>query len=310
MTETENTNPIPTRIYSFGTSPPSMVVGICPTCGFWRWLDALPNYADNPMIDCQCGRRADRRAWVTTALAANDRIAWSLASCDFVLWEHFEMSPGDVAMYNLQQHTVAKWLGTQAAPMVGLNRYGLTVSVLDQLIVVALSDSRRWEPPPDPPLVDIPVSWWRFGLQNLNSVPAWRQSLFGASEMIETYPSAALVLIAAGFEAFFIETARIRWNERGLRRSAFKDIAGNQRIAGLVDWLPTLLDMPSLKDDTELYADWKRFVNDRRNDVVHRANVHFTPAQAKESLRCALKAVSYLDESALFRPHVYYAGED
>jgi hypothetical protein len=128
--------------------------------------------------------------------------------------------------------------------------------------------------------------------------------------MIDSYPSAALVLIAAGFEAFVIETARIRWNERGLRRGGFKDIAGAQRIAGLVDWLPTLLDMLSLRDDGELYGDWKRLVNERRNDVVHRANVHFTPEQAKESLRCALNAMAYLDGLALFRPHVYYAGDD
>jgi hypothetical protein len=245
-----------------------------------------------------------------TALAANDRIAWSLASCDFVLWEHFQMSPGEVAMYNLQQHTVAKWLGTHSSPEPNVFRYGLVISTVDELIVVALSDSQSWEPAPEPLPTNIPVSWWRFGLQNLNSVPAWRQSFFGASEMIESYPSAALVLIAAGFEAFFIETARIRWNERGLRRSAFKDVAGNQRIAGLVDWLPALLDMPSLRDDGELYGNWKRLVNDRRNDVVHRANVHFTPEQARESLKCALKTISHLDDAALFRPHVYYAGED
>jgi hypothetical protein len=101
-------------------------------------------------------------------------------------------------------------------------------------------------------------------------------------------------LIAAGFEAFFIETARIRWNEAGLRKGAFKEVA-RQPISALVDWLPALLNMPSLRDDVALHADWKRLVNDRRNDVMHRANVHFMPDEAKESLKCAINAISFLD---------------
>ena len=132
--------------------------------------------------------------------------------------------------------------------------------------------------------------------------------MFAAALMIESNPSAALVLIAAGFEAFFLETMRINWKEKGLRMSSFGRIR-KQAISGLIDWLPGAVGLRSLSDGPDnLEAQWKSLVNERRNDVVHRANVHFTSAQARESFGCAIRCISFIDELGIFRPHVYFAG--
>lgn len=41
----------------------------------------------------------------------------------------------------------------------------------------------------------------------------------------------------------------------------------------------------------DLHEKWARKVNQGRNDVVHRVNVHFTTDEAMESLRVALEAI-------------------
>ena len=156
----------------------------------------------------------------------------------------------------------------------------------------------------------VDAEWYRFAVHEVDAVPAWRQSLFGAATLINTNPAAAVVLIAAGFESFFLETMRIAWSEKGLQEAAFVRLsARNLPISSLVEWLPPTVGRLGLLDAPgDMYQRWKELVNKRRNDVVHRANVHLSTVQAMESLRAALESITFLDELALTRPHAYYRG--
>jgi len=220
------------------------------------------------------------------------------------------MSRADHAAYTIQEG-VAKWLREDTIPRPGSGlRYIPEVGAYGDFVFITLRDAMEYTLPPEEPPRSIDISWYRFGLSDLSAVPAWRQSLFAAAMMIDSNPSAALVLIASGFEAFFTETMRIKWLELGLRAASFKNVVASQRIASLVEWMPGAVGMPALPEASDdLHQRWRSLVNGRRNAVVHRANVHFTSEQAIESLRCALECISSLDSLALFRPHPYYAGE-
>ena len=132
--------------------------------------------------------------------------------------------------------------------------------------------------------------------------------MFGAYQLIETNPSAAVVLIASGFESYFLDIMRIAWQESGLQVSAFDRMTDrNPPITSLVTWLPAAVGRSTLNEAPgDLHTRWSNAVNKRRNDVVHRANVHFTSTEAQDSLSVALETICYFDEAALARPHAYY----
>ncbi len=300
-----------TRKHIAAQSEPTFLLGACPACSTTLVLDPAIPYPDNPAVQCaRCGRSTVRHELITESLAQTDTITWSLAASDFVVWDRFQMTRDDYAVYTLDE-PVRKWLREDSVPRPGSGlRYIPEVAAFENSVFVTMRDTLEYSDAPENPPPPVEVTWYRFGLSDLTAVPAWRQSMFAAAMMIGTNPAAALVLIAAGFEAFFTDTMRIKWHEARLRKRGFRDIIGSQRIATLVDWLPGVVGLPSLVDAPDgLHGRWKDLVNGRRNDVVHKANVHFSPDEARESLRCALECVSYVDKLALFRPHPYYAGE-
>ena len=131
--------------------------------------------------------------------------------------------------------------------------------------------------------------------------------MFGAATLIDTHPSAAIVLVAAGFEAFFNETMRIAWRERELDTAAFDRLnARNLPISSLIEWLPSAVGRPTLRDAPGLNPRWEELVNRRRNAVVHQANVYFNSDEAKESMRAALECIAFIHPAAFVRPHAYY----
>lgn len=294
--------------------------GACLACGTDIAIDSSVNFANNDVHAClNCGAQAPRQRVIRQSLAKLDALTWSLFGSDLYISDQFRLDPSDYAQYNMAALEQVKWHHQEAYPAYGSgSRYIAQTLFLGALGFVSLQDTvrsegedgttpRTEEAAPEP----VEVFWWRFGLQNREAVPAWRQSLHGAATLVQTNPSAALVLIASGFESFFIETMRIAWLESQMDASAFQRLnRRNLPISNLVGWLPATVKMPSLPSDNALYERWRRLVNERRNSVVHRAVVHFTPDEARESMLAALECIEFIDATALVRPHAYYNRPD
>ncbi len=296
------------RVPEVVRSLPTHFIGICPWCKQRVALNQLASFSDDTSVTCgSCGRVTPRRALGLEGLALSDTVVWGFFASDIAVRDDAEVPVGAPVVYEMPPsvHSVAKWQHWETRPAD--LRYAATLSFNDGLGFLSLADlipagaeaglTTR-----------INVGWTRFGVSRLEAVPAWRQSLYAAANLLESYPSAALVLIAAGFEALFNDLARIKWDERRLDKQAFKRMtAGNPSIAQLVRWLPEAVGLPSFMAAPDgLHGRWSECVNERRNSVVHRAKVHFSSDDARESMRVALECAAYLDPDAFVRPHVYY----
>jgi hypothetical protein len=274
-------------------------------------IDAAAFFSDDSIAQCAyCGANAPRRRLILEALALIDAVTWSLFGSDIYIFDQTELTPGGMVSYNVQLE-VAKWQHHEARLVDAANaRYSANINFYDDLKwgFLSLLDSQAASEAAESPPRSVGVLWYRFGISESGKVPAWRQSLFGAATLIATHPSAAIVLVAAGFEAFFMETMRIAWRERQLHMVAFDRLnARNPPISNMVGWLPTVVGRSALQEvSPELYERWENLVNRRRNAVVHQANVDFTTLQAQESMRAALECIEAIDPAALVRPHAYY----
>jgi hypothetical protein len=236
-------------------------------------------------------------------------VTWSMLGSDIYICDRVEVPLEDFVSYNLTDLSVAEWLHQEAYPNAASGgRYVAELAFYGSIGFLSVKDTMGPGAPDPARPSKMEVVWYRFALQQVGTVPAWRQSLFGAATLMMTHPSAAVVLVAAGFESFFIETMRIAWCERNLDPAAFDRLnSRNMPITGLVDWLPAAVGRPCLREAPgDLYRRWKELVNERRNDVVHRAEVHVTTEVAMASMRAALECMTFLDEAALTRPHSYY----
>jgi hypothetical protein len=237
-----------------------------------------------------------------------DRITWSLLASDIYLWDSGEMAPGDLVQYTMQTRA-EKWLDQVSLPVAPPGRYASNLFFYDSASIAYLS-LRDLQPAGDPEEAPdlIPFTWNRFGVSELAKVPAWRQALFGALTLMSSNLAAAVVLIAAGFEAYFTDATRIAWVERDLDLQVYKRVRDrNMAMTNLVVWLPEVVGLPNFIDAPgNLYSRWQETVNSRRNAVVHDARVHLTLDEARESLRTALESITFLDRFALTRPHSYY----
>ena len=303
------------RQFSWGWSAPNFAQGRCPACKNAVQLDNQAPYSDDTVMTCPtCGANTPRRRLILEALCLIDSPAWNLFSSDLYMWDDTDLTFPETISYDLKNLQVAKWQGQDAFPKAFLQnmRYQANVTFFDYLpepsAFLYLNDTLATTQPPEDPPSTIRTTWYRFGLRELGSVPAWRQSLYGAAILVHSNPSAAVVLIAAGFEAFFTETMRIGWKERQLSQDAFERLnRRNIAITSLLEWLPPTVGRQRLLDAPgNLQEKWLQLVNQRRNDVVHRANVHITSDEATESMRAALECISFIDEAALVRPHAYY----
>jgi len=241
-------------------------------------------------------------------LALVDNATWSFFASDVYIFDELKLALSETAWYNIQ-FQVAKWQHQEVFPNVQSDqRYAATLTYYGNLAYFNLTDTQANIEPTEEPAPQVDVSWYLFGLSEAGKVPAWRQALFGAATLLTSMPAAAVVLISAGFEAFFNETMRIAWAEDGLDTGSFDRLASrNVPISGLVDWLPATVRRPSFRDaGRDLRGRWEQLVNRRRNDVVHRADVHVTSEQAMDSMRAALDRIVFFDPAALVRPHAYY----
>lgn len=290
----------------FDTSP-AAEIGQCPACQSNVWLPALV-IGQNPLVSCtHCGRASERESIIRTALSNLSPIAWSLLSSDFAIYDTVELRLGDYATYAVNEQ-VTRWLHMELAPNEPSGaRYVATASSYPPNLFVALRDTRPAEAPQaltDP----VTVQWYWFGLASTMVVPAWRHCLFGAYRLLTTEPAAAVVLIAAGFESYFIDAMRVRWTEQQRDPKAFKRLTDRvQQISSLVEWLPAAVSLPSIRDDNTLWTRWQTAVNKRKNDVVHRGNLAITVEEGLDSLATALECITFIDTFALSRPHRYYA---
>ena len=296
--------------FQFAPSDPNFATGLCPRCASPVTLDGLAPYSENSDRTCsKCGARTSRYRLILQALSSIQPITWSLLASDIYIYDERTLRLGETVSYGLTSTNVAKWVHHQCSPLASSGeRYIPTVSFYELAGFLALLDTQSLSQPVEDPPPECEVSWYRFGLTQLGAVPAWRQSLFGAATLIAENPAAAIVLIAAGFEAFFLETMRIAWSESHIDPAAFERLnRRNIPISQLVDWLPPVVGKRSLLEAPgDLHKIWEERVNRRRNDVVHRANVHLTSAEARDSMRAALDCIVFLDEPALVRPHSYY----
>lgn len=294
------------------SSAPLLTGGLCVACKWPLTLSDVP-FDNNSVQSCRnCGALTPRLDAIKGSLAALNMTMWSLFSCDMYIYDAGQLQPGRLISYkgsiSGSPDIAEKWLrhdawltenpgGRYQANVLFLGFPPSTYFVIhDQWPSQAVAE----------PHLEIGFSWYRYGLSTVGAVPPWRQALFGAVTLIHSNPAAAVVLIAAGFEAFFLETMRIGWQEKGLDMAAFRRLDRGS-LASLVEWLPAAIQLPSLIDAPNgLHGRWKTLVNQRRNDVVHRADVQVTSDQAQESLKVALDAITFLDPFALVRPHVYF----
>lgn len=300
------------RFFRQDTSEPTFTGGACPKCDKFVAFVLTSGVSDNRQYACpHCGSNTLRFDLVRHSLAIIEPIAWSLFASDMFIGEKFEAHPDDVLWYDVQNLIIAKWQHQESTPNASSGeRYIPGVTFGTTSAVVSFQDSLAASGTSPDSTTLASVSWFRFGLSSLGAVPAWRQSLFGAATLIDSNPPAAIVLIAAGFETFFLETMRAGWQEKGISEEAFNNLnRNNPAISYLVRWLPSIVGRPSLTDSPILHEQWQTLVNRRRNEVVHSANVHFTTEEARESMRTALECITYLDPVALVRPHVYYVSQ-
>ena len=300
--------------YEVGVSSPAFASGMCPRCQSLVPVDPISRFNDDGLSTCSnCGADSPRRLLILESLANLWEVNWGLLASNFWIGARNNVELNNYVSYDisdaperLRQHGITadqvdKWnhhvVFVDDDDDAGLY---VTLNATENKILIGLSalwNSRD----------TAPVRWWRFGISNRDVVPAWRQSLFGAFNLITTSPSAAVVMIAAGYEAFFIETLRVKWVERGFDLGAFERLnERNPPVATLMRWLPEIVGLQSLTGT--LQEDWMKKVNQLRNDVVHRGNVHVTSEEARDSLRVALTAMVAIDPAALVRPHAYWTG--
>lgn len=307
------------RQYQLGYSRPNYSHGRCPPCQSAVTLNLNAPFSDNTILGCnECGANTPRRKLIFEALAIIDARVWSLFGSDMYIWDQTEVPLGDYVSYDLVGLDVAKWQHYETVPSSSSGeRYVANILFSDTVGFLYVTDTQASiqqedqgaQTEEEQPVQHVEASWFRYGLQEPGAVPAWRQSLFGAAAtLVTTHPPAAVVLIAAGFESFFIETMQIAWREKQLDPAAFDRLnKRNLPLSSLVEWLPPAVNRRSLLDAPgDLYQRWKTLVNGRRNDVVHRAEVHLTTDEAMESMRAALECITFIDEDALVRPHAYY----
>ncbi len=298
------------RQYQAGFSRPNFSQGRCLSCQSAVTLDANVTFNNNDVLSCaECGANAPRIKLVKEAFALIDTIAWSLFGSDLYIWDEVQVPTGDYASYDLQALQAVKWQHHEVHPDASLGgRYAAEIYFFGGAAYLTVTDT---QPASEQAVVsEVNVVWYRFGLSQQGTVPAWRQSLFGAATLVTTHPAAAVVLVAAGFESFFLESMRIAWRENQLDEASFERLSRrNFPLTSLIEWLPPAVRHPSLLDNLALHRKWKTLVNERRNDVVHRANVHLTSAEAMESMSSALDCICFIDEVALVRPHAYYRSE-
>ena len=287
---------------------------MCPQCSALVLFDVTLAFDHDLSIQCgQCGSSSKRSNLVLTSLENLNQVNWALFSSDMYLYgeETFSVpAPGQTAWsagVNLTQiHQAAKWQAqfvfVQGA---AANRYHGNLIVLGETAYVSVGDNEPDSPKPTE-YTNIHVQWYRTGVQTVESVPAWRQALFAASQLVSTLPAAAIVLVAAGFESFFNDWMLIQWVEKELDRDAFERMSNRvQSITNRMDWLPAAVSRDGLSG--ELRKSWGELVNSRRNRVAHGGNVNFSTAEATESLKIALEAILFFDPNALTRPHTYFA---
>ena len=296
------------RVPDVVDSRPTHFVGICSACQQRVGLNPSANFSDDTSLTCGgCGSVTPRRALVLEGLKRSDTVVWGFFASDVAVRDETEASVGAPLVYDMPPavKAVAKWQHWETRPAD--LRYAATLSFNDDLGFLWLADLL---PSAEAAglTARIHVGWTRFGVSRLEAVPAWRQSLYAAANLLDSYPSAALVLIAAGFEALFNDLVRIKWDERRLDKQAFKRMTErNPGIAQLIRWLPEVVGLPSfVSAPNELPRRWADCVNERRNSVVHKAKIHLSSDDARESLQVGLECAAYLDPDSFVRPHVYY----
>lgn len=300
------------RDYVKAVSAPNYAAGSCPSCNAFVEVGAFLPYNDPTAPECSnCGTQTTRHRLILNSLATISTVTWSLFASDFQVYERFEIPTASPALYNVTDN-VSKWLHSEAHVLGEFSkRFTPNFNFSNPLLIVSVVDTLWYDKTQEPPPESVPLQWSIFGQRTQQSVPAWRQSLFAAANLANTNPAASLVLIAAGFEAYFTESMRISWRARNLSPAAFERLNGrNTAISNLVRWLPEAVGRPGLTEAPDnLLKNWEELVNGRRNAVVHRANVNFEYGQVLESLRTALECIVYLDPHALLRPHAYYTAD-
>jgi hypothetical protein len=235
------------------------------------------------------------------ALGAGDSFSWGLFASNFAFQDEVELLAGQTAIYsNFGFNSVTKWQHHECFPNGQPPEGGFAVLSFDDVTRAGRVSAYT----PDGTGA-VNVSWTRFGVTDLSAVPAWRQSLYGAFSLSAGYPSAAIVLMASAFEAFFMESMRLEWEDSGRDLQGFDKLSGdNIRITSLVTWLPQALGLQQFSPAA--CSNWKSMVNGRRNDVVHKARIDFKPEEAAASMKAAIEAIVAIDPLALVRPHPYY----
>ena len=295
---------------------PTYASGRCPKCaGFVLAQPGITiTWDSNEVLECPTdAAKFSRLTYIKEALARLDTIAFALFASDRWIGAQADLTPGEVISYSLPTEGVKKWVYNETQ-----RTSGHTPSMpWPQMLFIDTATSplaMLWlQPSAGSELGDnheekVAATWYRFGLSELDAVPAWRQTLFLAARNATTTPAASIVLTATAFEAFFIESMSIFWREAGNPTSAFKAVTQNRpSVPNLVRWMPELLLKRRFEEAPEnLFGRWERDINGLRNRVVHEGHVQVTSEEATESLRTALDCITFFDDLALVKPHSYY----
>lgn len=294
------------RTATQSVSLPTFASGRCPTCHKQVPLPTDIVYNGDPQIKCMsCGKTTNRLAIINHAIGWLDSVAWGSLCSNFILTDHdISVSSLDTVTYSdMPTESVTEWLHCSSWPNV---RRGdvpyVTLSFNDIERSAMLFAFNR--PLTDP--TQFSGIWTRFGITTAQiPPPAWRQSLYSAYSLAVSHPASSIVMSAASFEAFFMESMLMSWEASVRDIVAFKRLSDNTGITNLVNWLPQVLGRPPFEGSAR--SNWQQLVNRRRNDVVHRARVNFGLKEAAESISATVDAILALDSEALVRPHAYYS---
>ena len=294
-------------------SRPDFANGPCPSCHTPVQVEIgyRVTFDNNELVQCShCGTRSQRQDIILEALAIESRTEWGLFASNFWIGGKAKVSFNDPAVYDLSplQQKVVEWHHHHAFVEEVEQQLEPSVNRTDDKLIVGVFSPLAASSGNPQPSMKATVQWWQFvRLATQPDVPVWRQALFGAVKLIDHQPAAAIVMLAAGFEAFFINTVQIKWHESGLDQAAFRSLNKNvQSTTRKLDWLPRIVGLESIP--AAIRKDWDESVNKPRNAVLYQGTVSINVTDARGALRATLKAIVAIDSKALVRPHAYWTG--
>jgi len=152
---------------------------------------------------------------------------------------------------------------------------------------------------------EIQVSWIVYGNKRGVETPLWRQILSNAKgyEIDKDYRM-EIVELETAFEVFLTEYLKLRLEQKcagNVVETIFKHIRRMDDVTADIFKVTTgqkLRDMLRNGNRPKLYANWKKYVKEQRNRILHRG-FKVDKAQAKKAFETIFKIILFLEPKSL-----------